>query len=519
MTITTASPARLPRLLPLAAALMTLLAPSASGASWDVVPALTVRETWTDNVALQPGDLAQRQLVSELSPSLAVMHNSPRLKLSSIVRLRHYEFSDEKVSGTARNQREGSAGAQGTLVDDLLYFNASANRAQRSVSPFGVVYREAAYAEQNQAAVTSYSISPYLVHRFGSSASLQLRLARDAVNSDNPGFGDTKSNNVLLNLNSGSAFRTIGWGLNYNRQDLEDSRSGSILTQSAVASLRYRASATLSLTATGGYDEYDYTSLGGVTKGPSWTGGFIWTPSSRTSLEASGGKRYVGTTKSLKAVHRSRRTVWNIIYNDAVTNSRSNFLLPATFDTASLLDRMFQADIADPAQRQLAVAEYMRRTGLPATLAESINFFSNRFFLQKSFNGSVALKGARSMLVFTAYRTRRDALSVRESDSQLLGNSSSSINDNTVQRGTNASFTYTVSPRTSLLLSSDAYRSESLSTSFSSFNRAQRLIGNHRFGKYLTGTLEMRHIKGTSAFVNNQPYRENAIAASLTYTR
>lgn len=519
MTITTARTARLPRHLPLALAVMSLFVAPASQARWAIVPAFTLSETYTDNVALQPDALAKAQLVSELSPSLSVSHRSPRLTVSSSFRLRHFEFADEQVSGTSRNQREASAAAQGTLIDDLLYFNVTADRRQRSISPFGVINSDLGYATQNQAPVSSYSISPYIVHRFGSTADMQLRYTKDSVSAEVSGVGNSKGESILFNLNSGTSFRSFGWGLSYNRQDLDDAVAQSIRSQNLVASLRYRATSSLSLTGTGGYDEYDYSSLGGVTKGPSWTVGFNWNPSPRTSLEASGGKRYVGGTKSLRAVHRSRRTVWNITYNDSVTNTRSNFLIPATLDTASLLDRLFQADFADPVQRQLAVAEYMRRTGLPPTLTDNINYFSNRFYLQKSFNASVALKGSRSSLVFSAYRTRRDGLSVRESDSVLLGSSNATANDNTAQRGGSASFTYTISPRTSLLAIANAYRSQSLSADFNTSNRSLRLTGNHRFGKHMASTLELRRIKGTSAYLKNQPFVENAIAASLTYTR
>ncbi|MFP5392407.1 MAG: hypothetical protein ACLGI6_12835, partial [Gammaproteobacteria bacterium] len=120
MTITTAKRARVrPRLAPVATAVMALLAAPASRAGWDVRPALQVRETFTDNVGLQPKPLDDSQLVTELIPSLALVHRGPRFQMEGLAKLYHYEFSHEQVSGTARTQHEVNARAHAELVDDL----------------------------------------------------------------------------------------------------------------------------------------------------------------------------------------------------------------------------------------------------------------------------------------------------------------------------------------------------------------------------------------------------------------
>jgi uncharacterized protein (PEP-CTERM system associated) len=507
-----------PRLAPLALAAISLGVAPASRAAWDLLPSIEVRETYTDNVALQPDALAQRQLVSEISPALALAIRGPRLSLRSLYRVQRFDFADTQVSGTTRSRSEARLTAHANVIDDLLTFDASGNKGQRPISPFGRRGTEVAYLTENTAMVSAYNLGPTLTHRFGASANLLMRYTLDGANIGMAGFGNRKASTAVINLDSGSAFRTLGWGLQANHQVQDDEGVGSMTSDTASAKLRYRATRTLDLTATAGYDSYDYQALGGVTKGPSWTAGFNWEPSSRTSLDMSVGHRFTGTTKYLKALHRSRRTVWNISYDDSITNTRSNFTLPAALDTAALLDGLFRADIPDPVQREAAIANYIARTGLPPTLADNVNFFSNRFYLQKNLTASMALKMARSNLLLTAFRNRRDALSVSQSDSQFLGNTNAANTSNVKQQGLSLVLSYQLSPRSDLQLNHTRSDSESLTTQAETHNKATRLTFQTRAGRYLRGTLELRHLSGAFGLAS-QSYKENAIVAALTYQR
>eukprot|EP01032_Pedospumella_encystans_P029152 gene29152-32925_t len=120
----------------------------------------------------------------------------------------------------------------------------------------------------------------------------------------------------------------------------------------------------LMLTVTGGYDEYDYQSLGGVTKGKNWSVGGSWRPSGRTSVQLNVGKRYFGDSYFLAANHRTRTSVWSLTYSDAVTTTRSQFQLPSAVNTFALLDQLFQAQIPDAAARRQAVEAYIIAAGL-----------------------------------------------------------------------------------------------------------------------------------------------------------
>jgi uncharacterized protein (PEP-CTERM system associated) len=520
MTITTPDLARAvarayarPLAVPLA--LAALLAAPGARADWSFVPTLDVRQTYTDNVALQRDGLEEAQFVTEITPGFRLKHGGPGLVFNAAYQLQYFAMQDHDVSGTNRTARRLSADARGKLIDNLLYIDANANRSQQNISPFGQTNPDSAYASANRSEVTSWRVSPYLVHRFDALASLETRYTHDAVDAGRTGLGNTTGDTLAIQLNSGTAFRTLGWGVQISGQTIDEEVANDTTIKTANANLRYIVSPKLSLTSSIGYDSYDYQAVAGkATGGKAWNAGFAWTPSSRSSVTATLGRRYYGPSRSLKAMHRSRHTVWNILYDDAVTSTRANFLLPASIDTAALLDDLFRANYPDPAERARAVEAYMQSTGLPSSLANNINYFSNRYSLQKQLRAGVAFKESRTSATFSIYRVRRDALSIRETDSQLLGSSLNTINDNTEQRGFNSTWDYRLTGRTTLNLISDISDNESLSTGLKARSSSVRFAARHQLRAKMLGTVEVRHIKG--AVLGGQRYTENALAASLS---
>ncbi|WP_338769392.1 TIGR03016 family PEP-CTERM system-associated outer membrane protein [Massilia sp. METH4] len=497
----------------LGSVLLLALLPSAVRAAWQVKPSVEVRETWSDNPDLRSDNDKRSQFITSVSPGIAVTNESPRLQVSASYQLNAFAYSDER----ANNQRLNSslnASARGNPLRDFLYFDASASISQAAVSAFGPV-SDSPYSGSNRSEVRSYRISPYIQHQFGNFATTQLRYSHDLVDSDFAGLARSQADTIDLAINSGPTFRTLGWGLQLNRENVEDGLAPKSINSSALASLRYALNRQFSLTGTGGYDKFDYEGMGEETKGASWSLGFSYEPSARTSLRMSAGRRYYGNSYFLAATHRSRNTVWSINYSDDVSTSRSNFLLPSAVDTASMLNQMYQATIPDPVQRALFVQAYIRALNLPRSIPNAINYFSNRYSLQRQLNASMAWRSSRTTAVANLYKTRREALSLVRYDSALLGPGQQNLNDDTDQTGMSVNVSYRLSARTSAALSANASRSKSLSGNLSDNSRQFRLYVTRSFQQRLAGTLEVRRNSG-SLGLQNGSYAENAVSTSLS---
>ncbi|MFL6673690.1 MAG: TIGR03016 family PEP-CTERM system-associated outer membrane protein [Massilia sp.] len=521
MTITTAKRprvidrlSRLPRLAPLAAAALLLSNPCY--ADWKFTPTLGLTETYTDNVNLQRDELARSAWVTDLAPGFSAFANSRRLKLMAGAQYHQFVYGGQQAQNTNDSQYQYRLDAKSMLVDELLYLDAAASGGPQAVSAFGPQVNSNLYAMGNRTNVRTWRISPYLRHHFGRSADMALRYTRDAVDAGqrNP-FGSSNGDSVALDLASGESWRDLGWGLNLSRQDVDNRLAGQTTAETAVGNLRYRLSRTWSATASAGYDKYDYQALGGRTAGRNWSAGFIWTPSSRTTVQASYGRHFFGKTGSLAASLRTRRTAWSINYSDIITTTRQQFLLPAAIDTASMLDRLFSSSIPDPAARAQAVAAYMQATGLPPALANNVNYLSNRFMREKGLRAAAIVRGAHGDLVLSAYQVDRTALSLQQSDSQLLGSQLATLNDNTSQRGLEATWNYRLNARSSAQLAAIATRTRSLSTGVVNTNQVLRAGLVRQLSGKLAAAVEVRHVIGDLG-AGASRYRENAVSATLS---
>lgn len=516
MTITTVKPAWPGRRAPLAAAAAALLLAPPCHADWRVVPTFGVTETYSDNVLLQPDALAQSQFITEYTPGLALLGSGRRYKVAASGQWRYFDYRDDPLPKTVDSMVSYTFAGQGELVEDLLFIEASGSATPRAVSAFGPPLTNNLYSLGNRTQIETWRVSPYIEQRLGRTAKASLRYTRDFVDAgelDN--FGKTLGHSIDASLASGTAYRNLGWGLNFRRQLLENEKSGDSSSTTVVSNLRYALNPRLALTATAGYDDFDYQALGGRTAGRSWSAGIDWQPSLRTMLKASFGRHYFGKTGALDATHRSRHTVWNINYDDEVTTTRSQFLLPSAIDTAAMLDQLLRTSIPDAALRQQAVAAYIRDTGLPPTLADSVNFLTNRYVRQKRLQATTMFNLAHSTGTFMLYRTERIALSDQRSDSDLLGSQLASLNDNVRQVGASFTYAYRLNSRSSLIAGLYASRSLSRTTGYENDSRQYRIGFNREIGKHLRAALELRSQRGGIG-INAGDYRENAVSASLS---
>ncbi|GAB2860731.1 hypothetical protein GCM10027277_31710 [Pseudoduganella ginsengisoli] len=523
MTITTVNwlgraVPRAPRLAPAPAAVaLALLALSpACRADWKFIPQFSLSETYSDNIALRP--VAQENWVTTLSPAFSLDNKGPRLDLHATYSKQFYEYADKAVGGTQHGTQNLSAEAKGKLIEELLFVDATANISQQNVSIFGALSPTAgnSFATDNFVEVKTARVSPYFKHRFGPYANAELRYAYDRVTSSKSGLNNSTGDTYSLSINSGTAFRQLGWGLQASKSKQQGLATtavgGSSTSENASANLRWLASAQFNLTAQAGYDSFDYQALGGRNSGAAWEVGMEWQPSTRTHVKASAGRHFYGNSYLLEAQYRARASIWTLNYNDAVTSTRQQFLLPSTIDTFTTLDRMFSSTIADPVARRQVVEAYIQAAGLPSSLANNINYFSNRYFLQKQFQAALVMNGAHATTVLTLQDMRRNALSSAVVDSNLLGSSLSQLNENTSQTGANATLTWRLTSRDGLRATADVSRMRSLSAHTSNLNRSIRVGLTRQLQPKLSAAIDLRRIKGGLGIAQ---YTENAVSATL----
>jgi uncharacterized protein (PEP-CTERM system associated) len=514
MTITTAKrPARALLLTPLALAAM--LVSAECRADWKFTPSMGLAETYSDNPGLLSNDQAHGQFITESIPGFTLSSRSRRLQLNASADWHFYAYQHKDTPNLHDRERSYNGRAEAIVIEDLLSVVATADASSRATSAFGPQFSNL-YSATNRTDIKTWSIAPTLRHRFGQTANLMLQATRDSVSSNQltTTYGDSLGSTVTMGLDSGANFSTLGWGLQYTHQNLDSKQFGSTKSENANASLRYRLGREWTALATVGYDDYEYAALRDRTAGRSYTAGFSWTPSSRTSIEASFGRRYFGKTGSLAATSRNRYLVSRVVYSDQITTNRQQFLLPSALDTAALLDDLLRSTIPDAAARADAVQAYIKASGLPPSLANDVNYLSNRYLREKRLQAAYIINMPHSSLVLSAYKSERTALSSQQSDSALLGSQFAALNDNVRQRGVDANFSYRLSSRTSASLTAGLTRATSLTTGIVSPSKAFSAGMTRRFDRKTTGSVELRHLN--TSLNGSTGYTENALAATLT---
>jgi uncharacterized protein (PEP-CTERM system associated) len=498
------------------AALMALLLAPAAHAEVKFTPAISATETYSDNVSQAVEGQAQSSFITDLMPTLAISENGPRLKLNGLYQLHLYEYTN-KVNNTNNASSQYSLTMQSKLIDELLDLDATAARQTTSQSAFGPQGNDSLYASNNRSNVSTYTISPTLRHRFGGTADAYLRYSRNSVSGDDSVLGKTTGDNVSANITSGQNFTTFGWGLNAVQDAFTQQNYGNTKSQNAEANGRYRVGQTISLTATVGYDKYDYPSdTGSATQGKSYTGGFIWTPSSRTRLQMAYGRRYYGNTGNMALSYRGHRSSLSATYTDNVTTSRQNFLSSTQVSATSLLDAALTASIPDPVARAAFIANYFATTGVNPGLTNNTNYLSNVFQRQKSLQVAYTLQGAHSTSVLSVYKTRSAALQTQQASSSLLGDTLASLNNNLDTLGSSASYSQRLRQATQLIASVDYQRSRTLDTDLTTDTKTARLGLTHSFDAKLRGSAEIRQTRGSYYNIGNARFRENAISATIS---
>ncbi len=175
-----------------------------------------LEETYSDNVALASRGNEKSDWVTQINPGLSLSGRSDKLKVNANYQMQNLFYADNSKGKSTNQQLNANANAE--MIDEFLFVDGTASISQQTISALGTLAIDNTNVTDNRTDVRTYSIAPYLQHRFHDIASGELRYSYGAVATNAEGLAKSQTNNVLLNLNSGTAFKVLGWGLSYNKQ-------------------------------------------------------------------------------------------------------------------------------------------------------------------------------------------------------------------------------------------------------------------------------------------------------------
>ncbi len=490
-----------------------VLAPCAGAADWSVTPTVQTRASYSDNARLLIASRAQGEWISEVSSGLTITGRGPHLHVDLTYALQK-AFYQRQPESTAHSL---TAHASMAPLPDWFSIDARSSISRVNVSAFGPQLTDPLLANDNATVVHVNSIEPTLQHRFRGLGSVELGLAHQTVSSAPTGGASTglhsRSDLTNLHASNDSNLQDWGWDVHLLRQRTSDGDLAQVRQSSASVALRYQLSARLALNASGGYENNDYASTASSAQGRSWSTGLLWVPSPRTSLSASIGRRFFGTTYALDASHRTRASAWHLAYSENITSTHAQYLALTPFNTNVLLQQLWATRIPDALQRQQAIDTFLFLSQLLGPGVGNVNYFSHRYFLQKQWSGSVAASGARTTAVLSVASTADTAQTSSSVDSALLPSGEQTLLDRSSQRSVDAIWTWQESPHTSISAGAGWAQTRSLSSGQLDTNATLRIALARQLQRSVRGAIDVRHVQHTSTSGAN--YRENAVSASL----
>jgi len=437
------------------------LAAPAHAENWRITPSASLTETYTSNVNYSAASNAQGDFATTVTGALAINGQGARVRLNGTIAATGLFY----VKETQNNSFAPSVNLTGTVeaIEKFLYIDGTALVTQTFASPFGPQPGNLVNATANRYTQQTYNLSPYIVgHIPGTNITYRVRDDNIWTLSSNYGNNSLDPPGTYfnqLNANIGSPPAPWGWTGEYIRTHYaptDKQTFGSYTIQLARVIATYQYDPSLQASLRGGYekDEFPLTSSDGIIYGA----GLQWSPSDRTQVGGYWEHRFFGSSYSAQFSHRLPRTALAISFARGLNTYPQNALtIPAGANVPAFLDAAFATRIPDPAERALAVQQFLAQSNLPATLATPVNVFAATVQLQTTATATAVLLGLRNSLAFSLYYTKSTAIS---GTGQSLPDALQ-LGQNNTQTGGGVSFSHKISGLTSLTASGTFSRTTS----------------------------------------------------------
>jgi uncharacterized protein (PEP-CTERM system associated) len=421
-----------------------------------LLPTLTMEETFTDNVNLQPSSSRQSDFVTQITPGLQVSGNSARASLNGSIALPILVYAR---TGGENNRVVPQVNLVGSVeaLERLFFVEGSVYVTQEYLNPFGARSTSLSNNPDNAYVTKIYRVSPYFKGTTPGGLKYELRNNNiwSNLNSTPLSAEDSYTNEAIARLEQDPL--PFGWALELNRTDVKFTGQESQLSELARGRAIAQPDPRYQVSVSAGYEHnrYPFVTYDDLIYGV----GGRWHPTDRTNLDAQWEHRFFGSSYQLVFDHRTPQTVITL---SASRNLQSYPQLLAQIPPGGivplLLDSLFRSRIPDPLQRQQFVQQFIRDRGLPLVLSDPFSLYSQQTYLEERASATLGLIGARNTLFFTGYRLRVEPVT------SVAGGSSlptlfELINNNT-QRGGGVVWSHNLSALATLAVSGDYVRTE-----------------------------------------------------------
>lgn len=476
------------------------------GRAWSIRPRISMTMTATDNGRVGNGTKGESDLITELAPGIRIDGRTAKLRGYFDYSLRGQHYLNDSYTRT-----QNGLNALGTLeaIDDWLFIEASGNISQQSISAFGTQANDS-LQNSNSTETATYRISPYVRGKLGSAVDYQLRYTASTTRSDASNASDVDVSQWVGRLGGSTPFQSLRWSIDANRQTTDYSNGRKTDADLIRAIATYAITPQFRVSLSGGWEKNNYSSLDQESR-KTHGYGFDWNPTPRTQISAFKESRFFGDGHRFSFNHRFPMS--SIRYTD----SKDVSVLPNQFATAgmgSIYDLYFEQfapQIPDPVLRAAFVNALLAASGINPNQQVVSGFLASQASVRRQQQLAYVLYGVRNSLTLQLNRSESSSLLAAAAIDDF--SQSSTIR----QHGMTLSFSHRLSPLSSLNASANRQQSTGTGTgsNLKTTTTAYVVSASTKLGAKTTGSLSLRH---TDFDNNTDPYTENALVGTITYT-
>lgn len=473
--------------------------------NWSVNSFVSAQQIYSDNIRLATAASQKGAFVTSISPGVAIIGRSARTMLNLNYQMQNLYNArgDDQLTQFHQLNSNGNL----VLFPNRFFLNVRSGITQQNTSN-NQIANDNISGVGNRANVSTFGLTPTWTPRFGNYANGNVSVNFDALAADsastanNNAFSDTLNVGEVIQLNSGSEFKRVKWGVSFNNTENNRTSGNNVGFQNTNAIIRTSISKHFNVFSQGGYSNNSFQAIGN-NNGLYYTLGGQWTPSRLYNIEAGyGNNRHITVN-----ITPMQRLNWTTTYRDneiGLNNGktwqtalnyrtrRSNWILRHDNDTTTtqailLQQQTFTVDInPDPLIYE------------PGQFSVNIPTLSNDVIVRKIWNFSSSYNSAMGTLGANLFNEDR-AFQQANNNEKVSG-----VSANWSKRLTARTSAY-ISPRWQQIDRADAAKD----------NRYDVVIGLSRsITNHINSKIEFLHLDQSSDTATNN-FQENRATASL----
>ncbi|NKC30563.1 TIGR03016 family PEP-CTERM system-associated outer membrane protein [Falsiroseomonas selenitidurans] len=408
--------------------------------AWTIVPSIGVQALATDNAEFS-ATRKHADVITTVTPGLLVSADTARLQGVLNYRPTARFYADDSEQNRLDHSFNGQALVG--VVPGVVFLDLRGASSLQSVSGGRAAGDGASDDERDVLQTTSFQVSPYIVHRFGDTATVQIGYAFQSVDQSGedtrigvqPGLDGAPLGNAAQSFTAHQGYAVVRSGPDFGRLALEGRLEATSYIGTGVLDDAYRRIGTLqaryailrgvAVLVEGGYEQQRYAGTPGIAiDEPIWAVGVQFTLANDGRVTLRYGRRDGVNAFSLDAsVPVGGRTRLSARYGEQLT---TNAQQAADLLSTTSLDRF-----GNPIDLQ---------TGLPQARPFSGSLLGTQNNLARVRTASLGIVQTWPRDIFALTVTREERIPV----------SSAEGGTGFAQRGTSASFTWShsLTPRT-----------------------------------------------------------------------